>query len=301
MQYDPSKTAAYLAGIIDKLVKEQARKTIEDNARADGAHAKFARIADGDACDFCKMLATRGFVYASASAAGEGGTYHPFCNCQVAVRFEKPRGKSSHQSAKDDEAEAEALMDAISDLGESKYMEYAAAPSDGRHADGAVKWGSDPTSEEEVDSILDEAVENGAIRYEKSRSSKDMERDLFTHASLYRNGWGFTIPEEEDGNANLDMLRDNGEWWELKSPISDGGGKHPLRFVEGNLRVAKRQFALHQGTSAEDARVIFNTKYTAVSSDRIIEELSRLLKDEKYRMFKQVIVVREDGTLASLR
>ena len=90
MQYSPNSTAAYLQGKIDEYVKQQARDTIEQNVRKD-KYARYARIPDGNACDFCKMLGSRGFVYHSEeSAALEGSLfdkYHPFCNCQIAVAF----------------------------------------------------------------------------------------------------------------------------------------------------------------------------------------------------------------------
>ncbi|PWL79014.1 MAG: hypothetical protein DBY20_03820 [Coriobacteriia bacterium] len=94
MDYDPSKTAAYLQGRIDEYVKFSARDTIMRNVRND-RHARYARVPDGGACDFCKMLGSRGFVYHSEDKAGGDSfhgtsmdSYHPFCNCQIAVCFD---------------------------------------------------------------------------------------------------------------------------------------------------------------------------------------------------------------------
>lgn len=88
MEYDPSATAAYLAGKVDEYVKQQARDTIMRNVRSD-RFARYARIPDGTACDFCKMLGSRGFVYHSEeSAGGKMNDYHPHCNCQIAVAFD---------------------------------------------------------------------------------------------------------------------------------------------------------------------------------------------------------------------
>lgn len=94
MEYDPNATAAYLAGKVDEYVKYQGRDTITSNANRD-KYARYARIPDGKACDFCKMLGSRGFVYRSESRAGGGmshgskyDSYHPWCNCQIAVTFE---------------------------------------------------------------------------------------------------------------------------------------------------------------------------------------------------------------------
>lgn len=93
MEHDPELTLAYLSGKVDQAVKRRGRDTIVRNAERD-PHARFARIPDGNACEFCRMLGSRGFVYHSERTAGgeEHGTrldaYHPYCNCQVAVCFD---------------------------------------------------------------------------------------------------------------------------------------------------------------------------------------------------------------------
>ena len=91
MEHNPSLTPAYLAGKVDEYVKFAARDTIKRNARRD-RNARWARVPDGEACDFCKMLGSRGFVYHSEAKAetreSDGDKYHPFCNCQIAVCFD---------------------------------------------------------------------------------------------------------------------------------------------------------------------------------------------------------------------
>lgn len=91
MEYNPNLTVAYLAGVADKLVKDQGRDTIMHNVSND-ENARYARIPDGNACDFCKMLGSRGFVYGSEKKASTskstGDAYHKKCNCQIAVSFE---------------------------------------------------------------------------------------------------------------------------------------------------------------------------------------------------------------------
>lgn len=88
MEYSPNLAAAYLAGKVDEYVKQQGRDTIAGNVASD-EFARWARIPDGKACDFCNMLGSRGFVYHSEeNAGGKGNDYHPHCNCQVAVSFD---------------------------------------------------------------------------------------------------------------------------------------------------------------------------------------------------------------------
>ena len=87
MEYDPDKMASYLAGKIDEYVKQQARDTILGNVGSDRA-AKYARIPDGTACNWCLALGSQGFVYSSEEAAAGSEPFHPFCNCQIAVAFD---------------------------------------------------------------------------------------------------------------------------------------------------------------------------------------------------------------------
>ena len=93
MEYNPSQTMAYLAGKVDEYVKFQGRDTIKRNTKHD-RNCRYARIPDGGACDFCRMLGSRGFVYHTEESAGgvnhgtKFDTYHPYCNCQIAVCFD---------------------------------------------------------------------------------------------------------------------------------------------------------------------------------------------------------------------
>lgn len=87
MEHNPELTPAYLAKAIDKLVKRQARDTIRINVRRD-PNARYARVPGPGACDFCKMLGSRGFVYHSEAKAGAFDDWHGFCNCQIAVSFD---------------------------------------------------------------------------------------------------------------------------------------------------------------------------------------------------------------------
>lgn len=94
MKHNPSATAAYLAGKADEYVKQAGRDTLTNNVNKD-KHARYARIPDGKACEFCRMLGSRGFVYHTEESAGGSNlhgskfdSYHPYCNCQIAVSFE---------------------------------------------------------------------------------------------------------------------------------------------------------------------------------------------------------------------
>lgn len=57
-----------LSGMAKRRVFDASRQTVLDNADAEGG-VKYARYASRTACEFCRLLATRGEVYASAAAA----------------------------------------------------------------------------------------------------------------------------------------------------------------------------------------------------------------------------------------
>ena len=64
----------------------RANQTIMDNCRKKKAH--YARVpTSASPCDFCLMLASRGFVYATKETAGELGQYHNHCRCRIVPGF----------------------------------------------------------------------------------------------------------------------------------------------------------------------------------------------------------------------
>ena len=62
-----------LSGSMQRALFDESRRTVLDNAQAERG-ARWARHASANACEFCRMVATRGAVYASeASATRVGG------------------------------------------------------------------------------------------------------------------------------------------------------------------------------------------------------------------------------------
>lgn len=61
-----------LGGSLQRMVFNTSRQTIYENSREEPG-ATFARYASANACAFCRMLATRGAVYASEASAGSVG------------------------------------------------------------------------------------------------------------------------------------------------------------------------------------------------------------------------------------
>lgn len=64
--------------------RRTANRTITENAERAGSRIRYARVPLGiETCEFCNMLASRGFVYHSTQTAGEFTKYHPGCRCAV--------------------------------------------------------------------------------------------------------------------------------------------------------------------------------------------------------------------------
>lgn len=61
-----------LAGSMQRALFNESRETVLENAEAEPG-ARWARHASANACEFCKMVATRGAVYTSEADAGRVG------------------------------------------------------------------------------------------------------------------------------------------------------------------------------------------------------------------------------------
>jgi hypothetical protein len=80
---DPRSALSRLSGGAQKEVADGARQTVVASVERDPARPMFARHASSNACAFCRMVASRGPVYRSAAAAGDGHKYHDHCHCAV--------------------------------------------------------------------------------------------------------------------------------------------------------------------------------------------------------------------------
>lgn len=71
----------------DYEVKRAANECVAHNARKDPARPKWARVPSGvDTCQFCIMLASRGFAYQSEETASHA---HANCDCRIVPSWDK--------------------------------------------------------------------------------------------------------------------------------------------------------------------------------------------------------------------
>lgn len=80
---DPDAALSALSGATQRLVMQPFRDTVFQSGDADPFRPRFARVPVGVTCRFCTMVASRGFVYASADTAGAANRWHDNCNCMV--------------------------------------------------------------------------------------------------------------------------------------------------------------------------------------------------------------------------
>lgn len=67
---DPEAVLRRLAGSVHRMIFDSARGVVEGNAARDPVRVGYQRMARGNCCAFCGMLASRGAEYSSSASAG---------------------------------------------------------------------------------------------------------------------------------------------------------------------------------------------------------------------------------------
>lgn len=113
---------ANLQSGVSRMVKQAGADTTAHNAIRDGA--EWAWVPHGDACPFCRMLASNGWQRASKNLLKKGHAQHIHanCDCEFAVRFSLEFGVSGY----DPEAYLRQYRDAGSDVNAMRRIDYAA-------------------------------------------------------------------------------------------------------------------------------------------------------------------------------
>lgn len=84
-----SKLNELLLERVDYEVKRSANECVAFNAKRDPMRPKWARVPAGaDTCDWCLMLASRGFAYLSDEAASHT---HANCDCRIVPSWDKDK------------------------------------------------------------------------------------------------------------------------------------------------------------------------------------------------------------------
>ena len=107
---------------VSRMVKQAGADTTPRNAIRDGA--EWAWVPHGDACPFCRMLASNGWQRASKNLLKKGHAQHIHanCDCEFAVRFSRGFDVAGY----DPEAYLRQYRDAGSDINNWRRIDYAA-------------------------------------------------------------------------------------------------------------------------------------------------------------------------------
>lgn len=113
---------ANLQSGVSRMVKQAGADTTVHNAIRDGA--EWAWVPHGDACPFCRMLASNGWQKASKKLLKKGHAQHIHanCDCEFAVRFSREFGVSGY----DPERYLRQYRAAGSNINNWRRIDYAA-------------------------------------------------------------------------------------------------------------------------------------------------------------------------------
>ncbi|OXN01649.1 VG15 protein [Bifidobacterium vansinderenii] len=286
---------------IARLVMSAGRLTLMDTIGRDPTQPRWARVPNGPTCEFCVMLASRGWVYWTEDSARLGGSFHNGnCDCSVVPSwgaqklkgYDPDRLYEQYQQCADTAARLTTR---------EEYRKYEASFIPKADKDKPLEY-----KEWKRNRILAEMrtrdrqwLYDGTptpITYLKTREdiAKNEPRDLFAIDSLSANGFALTTRSEDApvGYSNID-LEIGGLIWEIKSPNNGN-----VRCVESNLRKAKRQFAQAYPNPLSVVRVVFNGKYLALDDEWLAGEL---LRRANQHGIDEVLQVRKDGTILRIK
>lgn len=249
---------------------EAGRKHRRRHRGKDGG-IRFARVPSGtEACAFCRMLASRGFVYWSRETAGELDHFHRGCDCRL-VASDDPEGIEGYDPDRErelwkrfEEIDAKGGLSSAEKIGEKRAVIGAAGPP---------------------------------VTYEKPFSAFAHEaggtRDVETHEMLRATGHAVVVRKENalEGFSNIDLLLD-GRLCELKSPTSEVSGINGPRFIERNIRKAVRQFEKAVGEPVRPSIVMLNCVGMRLSR---VDALKRVRLEMGRHDIDRVILLTDGG------
>ena len=149
-----SNVTKNLAGRAVQRVYEQADSTLIGNASRDPAHPRWALVPSAGACGWCKLMASRGFVYASEKTVTR--TRHGNCKCTPVVDFDT---KNPHLDGYDQKAL------------EGQYETARKAVAN----DAYKKWHEEMTDEEKAQ------YDDNYNKYMRNRIVGEMDRGRVKH------------------------------------------------------------------------------------------------------------------------
>lgn len=288
-----------LEAIADRVITESyhhGNRTTKHNAIRNGL--RYARVPSGTACAFCLMLASRGFIYLSKISAGKDkGHYHNHCNCAVVAGNLKmkvggydPDGLNERMNKLAASLGIGDWTSAAADKELTKVLNRELAERDRRWVLNGkvpvVDYSNNPRENYGI-----RKVENNDYSKENFKKRKNEWRDLFVHDTLAKNGYKV----QPQGGSDID-LRINGQPWEVKSPIpTQSSTPGSLRWVENNIKEAKRQFK--KRGMVKKTKVIVSSYYYP-TDDAVVKK--ELVKRCAQHNIKSAMFIDKQGNLKKI-
>ena len=290
---DVDGTAESLAGFVERVgqlaereTRLAASSTMEGNVERAaktkaGRRVRFARVPTKSVpCPWCAMLASRGFVYTSSENAEAGSHHH--CTCTIVPGVQGSTKVSGYD-----------------------LKHYERVWRSNEIGQRIKLFEQDPTPEayeEHVGSFIRSLSADAPI--DALFGAKPKVKELNTAVALSESSLSVTfLPENApDGVKNIDALV-GGRLFELKCPdpprTEATESKDPLRFVENNLKKAKKQFLEeHYDDSGESIvcggpiRVVFDSRGRDFPDNQVRERLARKKQE---RHIDEVLFVGHSG------
>lgn len=286
-----------------EVVQHANRTTVHNAAKND---VRYARVPFGNSCAFCLMLASRGFVYHSATTAGEDkGHYHGNCRCKIVAGKEGTEIEGYNPEALNRRMQQIAEELDITNFNWEDYMSDKAMQDllqreirlrdkdwllNGKVPE--VDYSNNPRENYGI-----RKVENNDYSKENFETAKNEWRDLFVHDTLARNGYSVAANADimRGGSTNIDLFV-AGLKAEVKSPEAEyiASAKDPFKFVQRNVEKARNQF---KADGEENKGIVFSNFYTGYEDNLEEKVLERFTREAKRNHFQNAWFISKNGQL----
>lgn len=287
---DPEKMYRYLHASLERWVRQGGRDTITRNIERDPNKPRYARVPQGPSCGFCIMLASRGWVYTSAEAAGAMKRFHNDCDCEIVPSWNKDRPAVEGYDPDDLYQRYLKCRETVEDGLESRYPDERIMVVDRKTKER--RW---ENLNEFTDRIIAREMDQRDRRwlydgttpepeYESERAKHELKpHERATIDALAENGFRVMVRERSNREGvRTPDARINGVNVDLKSP--EGDGKNT---VDQLLRYAVRQGASGAVVHLQEGRSVID--FERCRSD-IVKALRR-------RNLDYVMLIGYDGTI----
>lgn len=295
------RDSRYLAGLIESRGMEEFARRLASKARDHvlfsanrtmGANAarerdresgmRYARVPSGrETCGFCLMLASQGFVYSSAKAAGQRGgpynSFHSHCDCAV-----MPGDEFTEIDGYDPDWLLEVYQDARAAVERDARADYDAAGGENGTGKKYDKFLRDRIAKEIEARDRDWAWTGKPCSVSKEPGAKPWKKERGAADALVPHGFNVRFVRELKDAKIFDAYL-NGLPWEFKVP------------EEWNEKTVKNQFkkAIGKGTS----RLLISGGMNGATLDDMAAQVSKIFSSDDFEEITEVLLLDASGAI----